>query len=226
MPPMTERVIVIGRSDQGRQAIDIIEEVGGTEIVGVLDRDTTDGPVAGYPVLGSDEDLATAAESTGATAFVVAIGANSDRHRVLTREMARFPHLEPMRVVHPSAVVARDAIVGPGSILMAGTVVSNGCRLGTGALLCSRSSLDHDSSLGDCASLAPGATTGGRVLIGDCTAVGLGANVIHGVTIGSNTVVGSASLVLEDIPDGVVAYGTPARINRSREPDDPYLTGP
>jgi sugar O-acyltransferase (sialic acid O-acetyltransferase NeuD family) len=223
---MTGRVIVVGRSDQGRQAIDIIEEVGGAKIVGVLDRDTTDGLVAGYPVLGSDEDLATASESTGATAFVVAIGANATRHRLLMREMVRSPHLEPLRVVHPSAVVARDAVVGPGSILMAGTIVSNGCRLGTGALLCTRSSLDHDSVLGDCASLAPGVSTGGRVRIGECTAVGLGANVIHGVTIGSNTVIGSASLVLEDVPDRVVAYGTPARIRRSRQPDDPYLTGP
>jgi sugar O-acyltransferase (sialic acid O-acetyltransferase NeuD family) len=223
---MTRRVIVIGRSDQGRQAIDIIEEVGGTEIVGVLDRDPTDGVVAGYPVLGSDEDLATAAKSTGATAFVVAIGFNADRHRVLTRAIEQCPHLEPMRVVHPSAVVARSAVVGPGSILMAGAVVSNDCSLGAGALLGTRSSLDHDSTMGDCASLAPGASTGGSVRIGECTAVGLGANVIHGVTVGSNTVVGSASLVLEDVPDGVVAYGTPARIRRSRRPDDPYLTGP
>jgi sugar O-acyltransferase (sialic acid O-acetyltransferase NeuD family) len=223
---VTRRVIVIGRSDQGRQAIDIIEDVGGTEIVGVLDRDTTDGLVAGYPVLGSDEDLAACAASTGATAFVVAIGSNFDRHRVLTREMARSPHLEPLRVVHPSAVVARSAVVGPGSILMAGTVVSNGCHLGTGALLCTQSSLDHDSVLGDCASLGPGVSTGGRVRIGECTAVGLGAGVIHGVSIGNNTVVGAGSLILEDIPDLVVAYGAPARVGRSRQPDDPYLTGP
>jgi sugar O-acyltransferase (sialic acid O-acetyltransferase NeuD family) len=223
---MTTRVIVIGGSDQGRQTIDIIEDVGGAEIVGVLDRRGDDSDlVAGYRRLGSDDDLALCATASGATAFVVAIGDNSARHRVLTRELARSPDLEPMRVVHPSAVISRSSDIGAGSIIMAGSIVSNGCRVGTGALLGTRSSLDHDSVLGDFASLAPGVTTGGGVHIGDRTAIGLGANVIHGVTVGSNTVVGAGALVVDDLPDCVVAYGLPARVARSRDPDEPYLTG-
>jgi sugar O-acyltransferase (sialic acid O-acetyltransferase NeuD family) len=221
---MSTRVVVIGGSEQGRQAIDIIEEVGGAEIVGVLDRGRSGGEVvAGYPVLGSDDDLAACAESSDATAFVVAIGDNSARHRVLTRETVRSPHLEPVSVVHPSAVISRSADIGPGSIIMAGAVVSNGCRVGTGALLGTRSSLDHDCILGECASLAPGVTTGGGVRIGDRTALGLGANVIHGAAIGNDTVVGAGALVLDDVPDRVISYGVPARVVRSRDPDEPYL---
>jgi sugar O-acyltransferase (sialic acid O-acetyltransferase NeuD family) len=221
---MNTRLLVIGSSDQGRQAVDIIEEVGGMEIVGVLDRRGDDGDlVAGYPILGSDDDLAACAVSSGATAFVVAIGDNSARRRVLIRETARSPDLEPLCVVHPSAVIARSAEVGPGSIVMAGAVVSNGCNVGTGALLGTRCSLDHDSAVGDFGSLAPGATTGGRVRIGDRTAIGLGANVIHGITIGSDTVVGAGALVVDDLPDCVVAYGVPARVSRGRVPDEPYL---
>jgi sugar O-acyltransferase (sialic acid O-acetyltransferase NeuD family) len=223
---MTTRVLLIGGSDQGRQAIDIMEEVGGMEIVGVLDRHGEDGDaVSGYPILGSDEQLASCAASHSATAFVVAIGDNSTRHRVLARESARSPELEPLRVVHPSAVIARSADIGPGSIIMAGAVVSNGCKVGTGALLGTRSSLDHDSVLGDFGSLAPGVTTGGGVRIGNRTAIGLGANLIHGVTIGSNTVVGAGALVVDDLPDCVVAYGVPAQVTRQREPEEPYLTG-
>jgi sugar O-acyltransferase (sialic acid O-acetyltransferase NeuD family) len=224
---MTWRVIVIGGSDQGRQAIDIIEEGGGAELVGVLDgRDDGPDEVAGYPVLGSDEALAAIAASTDATAFVVAIGDNFARHRVLTREMASCPELEPLRVIHPTAIVARGAVVGLGSIVMAGVVVGNGCRVGTGALLGTRSSLDHDSVLGHCSSLAPGVTTGGGVRIGDRTAIGLGANVIHRVTVGSDTVVGAGALVLSDVPDGVVAHGAPARVARDRAIDEPYLDVP
>jgi sugar O-acyltransferase (sialic acid O-acetyltransferase NeuD family) len=223
---MTQRVIVIGGSDQGRQAIDIIEQLDGMEIVGVLDRQPLEGElIAGHPVLGSDEDLSASAESSRATAFVVAIGDNFSRQRVLTREMAACPQLEPVRVVHPSAVVARTAEIGRGTIIMAGVVVSNACRIGAGALLGTRSSLDHDTVLGDYASLAPAATTGGGVRIGECTAIGLGANVIHGIAIGNNSVVGAGALVLEDVPDGVVAYGAPARVARSRDVDEPYLTG-
>jgi sugar O-acyltransferase (sialic acid O-acetyltransferase NeuD family) len=224
---MTRRVIVIGGSDQGRQAIDIIEQLGDAEVMGVLDRSKhAPDEVAGYPVLGSDEVLAATAASTHATAFVAAIGDNFARHRVLTREMARCSDLEPLRVIHPAAIVARDAVVGPGSIIMAGVVVSNGCRVGTGTLLATRSSLDHDSVLGDCSSFAPGVTTGGAVHIGDRTAIGLGANVTHRVTVGRDTVVGAGALVLSDVPDGVVAYGAPARVARSRAVDEPYLDVP
>jgi sugar O-acyltransferase (sialic acid O-acetyltransferase NeuD family) len=222
---MTARVIVIGASDQGRQTIDIIEESGNAAVVGVLDRRRASADrVAGYPVLGSDDELVAAAVSTDASAFIVAIGENFTRYRVLTREMARCPDLEPYRALHPSAVLARDAVVGPGSIVMAGVVVGNGCRVGTGALLGTRASLDHDCGLGDFASLAPGVTTGGHVEIGDRTALGLGANVIHGTTIGADTVVGAGALVVDDLTECVVAYGVPARVARSRRPDEPYLT--
>jgi sugar O-acyltransferase (sialic acid O-acetyltransferase NeuD family) len=222
---MTKRVIVIGGSDQGRQAIDVIEQLGAAEVVGALDRraDRADA-VAGYPVLGSDDALADVAASTQATAFVAAIGDNFARRRVLTRGMTSCPQLEPLRVIHPSAIVARNALVGPGSIIMAGVIVSNGCRVGTGALLATQSSVDHDCVLGDFASLAPGVTTGGGVHIGERAAIGLGANVIHGMTIGNDTVVGAAALVAEELPERVVAYGVPARVARSRAPDEPYLT--
>jgi serine acetyltransferase len=35
------------------------------------------------------------------------------------------------------------------------------------------------------------------------------------INIGSNVMVGAGSLVLKDIPDNVVAYGSPAKIVRA-----------
>jgi acetyltransferase-like isoleucine patch superfamily enzyme len=44
--------------------------------------------------------------------------------------------------------------------------------------------------------------------------IGIGAVVIEGVRIGEGSVVGAGAVVLRDIPEGVVAYGTPARAVR------------
>jgi sugar O-acyltransferase (sialic acid O-acetyltransferase NeuD family) len=220
------RIVVIGGADQGRQVVDAIVAVGRDTPVGVLDRALARGElVAGVPVLGGDDELAACAADVGAEQFVVAIGDNAARAAVLERCAAAVAPLGLVAatVVHPSAVVAGDATVGPGSILLAGCVVGNGTRVGRGALLGIRSSIDHDCILGDHASLGPGATTGGTVRIGNTTAVGLGANVIHGVTIGSDTVVGAGALVLHDLPDRVVAYGVPARVARDRAPGERYL---
>jgi len=218
------RVLVIGGSDQGRQVIDAILARGVHTAVGVLDRAMPRGAlVDGVPVVGRDDEIEACAAEVGADHFVVAIGDNAARGAVLERAVAVAPHLQPAVIVHPSVVIGHDATVGPGSILLAGSVVGNGTHLGRGVLLGIRSSVDHDGVVDDHASLGPGATTGGTVRIGATTAIGLGANLIHGVTVGADTVVGAGALVLEDVPDRVVAYGVPARVARSREPGERYL---
>jgi len=45
--------------------------------------------------------------------------------------------------------------------------------------------------------------------------IGSHSTILPGVTIGENTIIGANSLVLHDIPDNVVAFGTPATIVRS-----------
>jgi sugar O-acyltransferase (sialic acid O-acetyltransferase NeuD family) len=215
---------VIGGSDQGRQTIDVLEAAGDHRVVGVLDGNLAVGSdVGGYPVLGATDALGECATSAGADGFVVAIGDNFTRGSLIGAARATCPDLEPVSAIHPRAVIARDAVIGGGAIVMAGAVVSNGCRVGVGALLGTNSSLDHDGELGDFVSLGPGATTGGVVAIGSYTAVGLGANVIHQRAIGAHTVVGAGALVLEDLPDLVVAYGVPARVVRARAAGESYL---
>jgi maltose O-acetyltransferase len=55
----------------------------------------------------------------------------------------------------------------------------------------------------------------GPIAIGDNVWLGGGVIVCPGVTIGADAVVGAGSVVLEDIPTGVLAVGAPARIVRS-----------
>jgi sugar O-acyltransferase (sialic acid O-acetyltransferase NeuD family) len=218
------RVLVIGGSGQGRQVIDAINARGFHTVVGVLDRVIPRGEmIAGVPVLGSDDELSICATEVGADHYVVAIGDNAVRGRLLDDALASAPHLQAATIVHPAAVIGHEVIIGAGSILLAGAVVGNGTTLGRGALLGIHASVDHDGFVADYASLGPGATTGGTVRVGRATAVGLGANVIHGITLGHDTVVGAGALVLEDLPPLVVAYGVPARVVRVREPGEPYL---
>lgn len=212
------KVLVVGGAGQGRQAIDVLEAAGIHEVVAVLDPGLPVGSaVAGRPVVDAD-----GVGASGAEGFVVAIGDNARRAAEFGR--VRADHgLVPVTAVHPAAVVARDAAVGPGALLMAGVVVSNGCTLGEAVLMGTRASVDHDASVGDHASLAPAATTGGEVEIGAGSAVLLGASVIHRVRIGAHTVVGAGAVVIADLPDRVVAVGVPARVLRTREPGEPYL---
>ncbi|MDR7254767.1 maltose O-acetyltransferase [Nocardioides sp. BE266] len=52
------------------------------------------------------------------------------------------------------------------------------------------------------------------IVIGDNVWLGGGVIVCPGVTIGADTVVGAGSVVTRDLPAGVVAVGSPARVVR------------
>jgi maltose O-acetyltransferase len=50
--------------------------------------------------------------------------------------------------------------------------------------------------------------------VGDNVWLGGGAILCPGVTVGDDTVVGAGAVVTRDLPAGVVAVGTPARVLR------------
>jgi acetyltransferase-like isoleucine patch superfamily enzyme len=52
--------------------------------------------------------------------------------------------------------------------------------------------------------------------LGENVWLGTGAKVLDGVTIGRDAVVGANAVVTEDLPDGAVAVGVPARVIRTR----------
>ena len=52
------------------------------------------------------------------------------------------------------------------------------------------------------------------ITVGDNVWIGAGVQVMPGVTIGSNVVIGGGSVVVKDIPDGVLAIGNPCRVVR------------
>ncbi|RII12398.1 Maltose O-acetyltransferase [Streptomyces sp. YIM 130001] len=56
------------------------------------------------------------------------------------------------------------------------------------------------------------------ITIGDNVWLGGGAIVLPGVTIGDDSVIGAGSVVTKDVPAGVVAVGSPARVIRSVGP--------
>ena len=55
------------------------------------------------------------------------------------------------------------------------------------------------------------------IAIGDNVWLGGGVIVLPGVTIGADTVVGAGAVVTGDLPAGVLALGTPARVVRALE---------
>ena len=65
---------------------------------------------------------------------------------------------------------------------------------------------------------------GGAIRIGFGTMIGVGVSVLSGVSIGRYCVIGANSVVTHDIPDGMVAAGSPARVIKPNPAAPPQRT--
>jgi maltose O-acetyltransferase len=105
----------------------------------------------------------------------------------------------------------------------AGTFVNYDCvmldvapiRIGSACQLATRVQLLTAAHPIDPAPRRLGWEFGKPITIGDNVWLGGGVIVCPGVTIGDDTVVGAGAVVTRDLPAGVVAFGNPARVQRT-----------
>jgi UDP-N-acetylbacillosamine N-acetyltransferase len=211
-----ERLVIWGASGHALVATDIVRLGKQYEIVGYLDdidQERWDRPFCGNLVRGGRDQLSSLTRE-GVGYLFIAIG--DCEARVDLAGVARAHGLKLATLIHPSAVLAQDLQVGAGSLIAAGAVLGPGVRLGENVIVNTSATVDHECVLGEGVHISPGAHLGGRVEIKPTTWVGLGSNVRDKVVVGSHSIVGAGSLVLEDLPDWVIAYGVPARVVSSR----------
>lgn len=70
----------------------------------------------------------------------------------------------------------------------------------------------HDSHVYKNVQLMNAVVINGHVTIGEYTMIGTGTIIRNRVNIGKNAVVGMGSVVVKDIPDDVIAYGNPCKV--------------
>ncbi|NJD86464.1 MAG: acetyltransferase [Betaproteobacteria bacterium] len=188
----------------------------GVRVAGILDPARKPGEsIFGVAVLGDDGWLA--GREPGAT--LLANGAGQVPRASLRQ--ALFEGFKArgfgfVSVLHPSAVVGREAELAEGSQVMAGAVVQCRARIGRNAVVNTRASVDHDCIVGEHAFVGPGATLCGDVRVGDGAFVGSGAVVLPGVAVGARAIVGGGALVARDVPEGALVTGVPAAARRER----------
>ena len=105
------------------------------------------------------------------------------------------------RIVHPSAIVAKDVSLEEGVQVMAGVVIQPETTIGQDSIINTSASIDHDCVIGKKCHIAPSVACSGGVEIGDGTHIGTGAVITQGVKIGIGCVVAAGSVVYRDLED-------------------------
>ncbi|MET0065283.1 MAG: NeuD/PglB/VioB family sugar acetyltransferase [Candidatus Thiodiazotropha sp.] len=216
-------LVIIGSGGHAGCVRDIAR-VAGFQVSGFVDRTRPRGDrVRDLAILGGDE-LLRDESFINRHQFAIGIGHPLARHRYgeyLLRHGAELP-----AIVNPSSFVSPDAEVGLGVLLMGMNAVNHGAVVGDFSALDWQVTVGHGARLGKAVFGGPGSRVAGDVTCGDETYLGLGCQVIEKVRIGRGCLIGAGATVIRDLPDHVLAVGSPARVLRDNPPETSADFGP
>ena len=119
-----------------------------------------------------------------------------------------------INIIHDGLDISNTSKLGRGVLINSKVSIAAHTTIGDFVSINRHVSIGHHTNIGDYCSINPGVNIAGNVTIGEGTTIGMGTNILHTVKIGKNSIIGSGSVVTKDIPDNVVAYGSPCKIIR------------
>jgi sugar O-acyltransferase (sialic acid O-acetyltransferase NeuD family) len=190
-----EKIVVIGAGGFGREVLWLLRDINNHapawDVVGMLDDYADASQIDGVPLLGKVQRFAEFDDCR----FVIAFGSPESK----------------ASLIHPTAIVADSAVIGPGGIVCAYSVISINATLGAHVSVNLSCTIGHDSVLGDFCSVMPGSNISGNVRLGQAVYMGTGAKIIHRVDVGDESTVGAGSVVIKSIEAKQTVFGNPAR---------------
>ena len=127
--------------------------------------------------------------------------------------------------IEPGALIREKVEIGDGAVIMMGAVINIGAIVGAGTMIDMGAVLGGRAIVGARCHIGAGAVLAGvvepasakPVIIDDGVLVGANAVVIEGVHVGANAVVAAGAVVVEDVPEGAVVAGCPAKIIKMKD---------
>lgn len=197
---MFDKITLYGAGGHCKVVVDILQTIG-YSIEKIVDDNPSSLLLLNIPVVFPEEEF-------GST--IITIGNCQVRKNIVDRiKVEKY-----VTAIHPSVMIASNALIGEGSTIVHGAVVHSCSSIGRHCIINTKAVVEHDSIIHDFVHIASGATVCGGVEIGVCTWIGAGSVVKQGIKIGSNCMIGAGSVVVKDIPDNVVAFGNPCRVIR------------
>lgn len=210
------KLLLFGAGGHAKTVIDTVEKTGTYQIVGILDDDSSKvgQKILGYCVLGGREKL-TGSGFQGVRMVFTAVGHNMDRSQ-LSEYLTNLGYEQPA-LIHPSAELLRGCSVGKGTVVFPKAVVGADVEVGAGVIVSIGCVLGHDCRVGDFGQIAPNVTINGGAEVGKYALIGSGSVILAGVQVGDHVIVGANSMLNRDLPAGVTAVGSPAKIIRRNQ---------
>ncbi len=218
---MMEKIIIVGAGQHCHVVLYNVKAQGAYQVACILDEN--EGCWGSYiddiivePYKNFDKDVLDSLRRKYKTnKFFIGFGAMKFRKKVF--EFFKEQGWEAVNIIHPHAVVATTAKLGEGILIEAGCLVTPAPIIGNNVVVNTGSQINHDNIVEDHVYIASGVILSGGVKVKTNTLLDDGVVVTLGCCIGTNCVIGAGAVVTKDIPDNVVAYGSPCKVVRNND---------
>jgi sugar O-acyltransferase (sialic acid O-acetyltransferase NeuD family) len=212
--PEQKKIIIWGGGDQCRVNMPILQDLG-SEVLAIVD-DTKDliAPFKDIPLLyGFDQFIKWLSDKDPKSiGFVIAIGNPYGHIRNILHDKLCQIGLKSVSFSDLTASIRNDVKTMSGLQVMPHAIIHNNVEIHKQCIINTRALIEHDCILKQGVEIGPGAILCGRVIVNENSWIGAGSTIRPRVTIGSNVIVGAGAVVVNDIPDGVVVAGVPAKV--------------
>jgi sugar O-acyltransferase (sialic acid O-acetyltransferase NeuD family) len=161
-----KRLLLIGGGGHCKSCIDVIEQTGQYEIVGIIDLPEKMGQsILGYPFIGTDEQLLAFKNKTDY--YFIPLGQiGLPRRRKEIYDMLKANFCSLATIISPLAYVSIHAAVGEGTIIMHQAMVNADAVIGYNCIINTKALVEHDALIGNHCHISTGAILNGGVHLG------------------------------------------------------------
>jgi sugar O-acyltransferase (sialic acid O-acetyltransferase NeuD family) len=145
---------------------------------------------------------------------LMTLGVYQPSHKIKIVETLNPDFNKFMSIIHDGLDISYTSKLGRGVLINSKVSIAAHTTIGDFVSINRHVSIGHHTNIGDYCSINPGVNIAGNVTIGEGTTIGMGTNILHTVKIGKNSIIGAGSVVTKDIPDNVIAYGSPCKVIR------------
>lgn len=151
------------------------------------------------PYLGSFADYEIEQEDY----FILALGAPEAKRKIVRQIKERGGKF--LTLIHPTAVVAKTAIIGEGNIINPFVMIGPNVKLGDFNLLTSQSVISHDCIVG-CYNFFATSLLCGHTVVGDSNYFGIRSTTIPDVVIGNRNTIQAGMIVDKNLENDTTVF--------------------
>lgn len=211
-----KKLIIIGGYGNGTVVAQIVEDINRQkpqwDLMGFL-NDFEKDPINGYPVLGGiDKDsVAQFLEDEDVYFFYALISIKNNFKSLSKLHDLNIPLERFATLIHPTAVVSKDAQIGRNVCVQAFSIVGPNAKVGNFIQCWGHATIGHNSTVEDYAYITSNSVIGAHVHLKEGAFLGVNSTTLDRVVIGTWSVVGQHSNVIRSVPDYTKVVGNPAR---------------